>query len=226
MSASSVAIKGTKSGIILVLDHTMDFEQLKSEIAQKFRQSSDFLGNAAIALSIEGRNLTDEQQRQVLDIIHENSMLNVICIVETDPTKEALMACSLEERLMALSINTGQFYKGTLRSGQTIEFETSVIVLGDVNPGAKVKSKGNIIVLGSLKGNAYAGAAGNENAFIMALDMAPVNIQIADLHARPSEEEKPKKNQPKEPKIVYVENGNIYIEPFSRDVMNDIRYFK
>lgn len=225
MSTSSVVIKGTKSGIILVLDHTMDFETLKLQIAEKFRQSSDFLGNASIALNFEGRKLTDDEQRQVLDIIHDNSKLNVVCIVETDPAKEKLMQRSLEEKLMELTTNTGQFYKGTLRSGQVAEFETSVIILGDVNPGAKIVSKGNIIVLGSLKGNAYAGAAGNDKAFIMALDMAPVNIQIADLFARPSEEKQPK-NQPKEPKIVYVENGNIYIEPFSRDVINDIHYFK
>lgn len=225
MSANSVVIKGTKSGIILVLDHTMDFENLKLEIAQKFRQSADFLGNASIALSFEGRKLTDDEQRQVLDIIRDNSRLNVVCIVETDPVKEEIMARSLEERLMEISTNTGQFYKGTLRSGQVVEFETSVIILGDVNPGAKVVSKGNIIVLGSLKGNAYAGAAGNDKAFIMALDMVPVNIKIADLYARPTEE-KQLKNQPKEPKIVYVENGNIYIEPFSRDVINDIHYFK
>ena len=76
-----------------------------------------------------------------------------------------------------------------------------------------------------MKGNAYAGAAGNSDAFILALDMSPVNIQIADLYARPDEERQPK-NQPKEPKIVYVENGNIYIEPFSRNVLKDIHYFK
>lgn len=225
MSASNVVIKGTKSGIILVLNHTMDFETLKLEIAEKFRQSADFLGEAAIALSFEGRGLSEEEQRQILDIIHENSRLNVVCVVETDPVKEKLMQRSLEERLMELSTNTGQFFKGTLRSGQVAEFETSVIVLGDVNPGAKIVSKGNIIVLGALKGNAYAGAAGNDKAFIMALDMAPVNIQIADRFARPAEE-KQKRKQPKEPKIVYVENGNIYIEPFSRDVVNDIHYFK
>lgn len=226
MSASSVVIKGTKSGIILVLDSTMDFESLKVQIADKFRQSSSFLGNASIALSFEGRKLTDEEQRQILDIIHDNSQLNVVCVVETDPVKGKMLERSLEERLMELSKNTGQFYKGTLRSGQVLEFETSVIILGDVNPGAKIVSKGNIIVLGALKGNAYAGVAGNSDAFILALDMSPVNIQIADLYARPSEDDMPAKNQPKEPKIVYVEDGNIYIEPFSRNVMKDIHYFK
>ena len=91
MRASSVVIKGTKSGIILVLDHTLDFDTLKVQIADKFRQSSDFLGNANIALSFEGRKLTEEEQKEILDIIHDNSMLNVICIAETDPAKEKLL---------------------------------------------------------------------------------------------------------------------------------------
>lgn len=225
MRASSVMIKGTKSGIILVLDHALNFDTLKVQIADKFRQSSDFLGNTSIALSFEGRKLTEEEQKEILDIIHDNSNLNVVCVAETDPAKARILECSLEERLMELSTNTGQFYKGTLRSGQVLEFETSVIVLGDVNPGAKIVSKGNIIILGSLKGNACAGAAGNGNAFILALDMSPVNIQIADLYARPDEEKRSKK-EPNEPKIVYVENGNIYIEPFSKDVLKDIHYFK
>ena len=80
MSASSVVIKGTKSGIILVLDDTIDFESLKLQVAEKFYQSADFLGNATIALSFEGRDLTEEEQKQVLDIIHDNSNLNIVCI--------------------------------------------------------------------------------------------------------------------------------------------------
>ena len=65
MRASSVVIKGTKSGIILVLDHALDFDTLKVQIADKFRQSSDFLGNANIALSFEGRKLTEEEQKEI-----------------------------------------------------------------------------------------------------------------------------------------------------------------
>lgn len=56
--------------------------------------------------------------------------------------------------------NTGEFYKGTLRSGQVLKCDTSIVIIGDVNPGAKIIAKGNIVILGSLKGNAYAGAAG------------------------------------------------------------------
>ncbi|MDK2808041.1 MAG: septum site-determining protein MinC [Clostridiales bacterium] len=220
----SVMIKGTKSGIILVLDQSIDFESLKEQIADKFRTSSDFLGEATMALSFEGRVLSNDEQMEVLDIIHQNSRLHIVCVVETNPQTEALLEKSLQEKLFEMNANSGQFYKGNLRSGQVLESETSIIVIGDVKPGAKVVSKGNIIVLGSLKGNAFAGASGNENAFVLALDMSPVQIRIADVLGRAPDEVT--KTPQRETKVAYIENGNIYIEPFTKDVMDDIRFFK
>jgi septum site-determining protein MinC len=121
---------------------------------------------------------------------------------------------------MELSNNSGQFYKGILRSGASLEFETSVIIIGDVNHGARVVSKGNIIVLGSLKGNAFAGATGNTNAFVVALDMNPTQIRIADTIARAPD--KPVKAEVKEAKIAFLEEGNIYIEPLNKNILSDI----
>lgn len=218
-----VMIKGTKSGIILVLDADTDFSVLKNEIAQTFSTSAGFFGDALMALSIEGKKLTNEEQSEILQIIRDNSNLKIACVVESDPEKEAKLKKSLEEKLLELNTNSGQFYKGNLRSGQVLEAETSIIVIGDIKPGAKVISKGNIIVLGSLKGNAYAGASGNHNAFVMALDMAPMQIRIADTIARSPD--KPEKEFAKETKIAYIEDGNIYIEPFTKDVVNDIHFF-
>ena len=65
-----------------------------------------------------------------------------------------------------------------------LESVSSVVIVGDVNPGAKIISQGNIIVLGALKGNAYAGAAGDSNCFIVALEMDPIQIQIGDILAK------------------------------------------
>lgn len=219
---NSVMIKGTKSGIIVVLDSSISFDEVKEAVAEKFHSSAEFLGNATMAISFEGREVSNDEQRELLDIIHENSMLNIVCIVETNPKTEEIFHKSLEEKLMELHANTGQFYKGNLRSGQVLESETSIIVIGDVKPGAKVVSKGNIIVLGALKGNAFAGAAGNENAFVLALDMSPMQVRIADIIAR-SPDETPKKAV-KETKVAYIENGNIYIEPFTKDAVNDIQF--
>lgn len=217
---NSVIIKGTKSGIIVVLDSSMDFEELKQNVAAKFKESSKFLGNAAMALSFEGRELSNDEQRKLLDTINANSDLRIVCIVDTDKEKEELFSKSLNERLMELQSNTGQFYKGNLRSGQVLEVESSIIVIGDVNNGAKVVSKGNVIILGSLKGNVFAGASGNSNAFVVALDMEPVQIRIADIIARAPD--KKSKEVKREAKIAFVDDGNIYIEALNKSVLNDI----
>lgn len=223
---NSVIIKGTKSGIILVLDSSLDFAELKEKIRTKLQASAAFLGDAAMALSFEGRTLSDKEQREILDIIDATTDLNIVCITETDERKQAIMEKSLNDRLMELNSNTGQFYKGNLRSGQVLEVATSIIILGDVNPGAKVVSTGNIIVLGALKGNAYAGVSGNQNAFVLALDMAPVQVKIAEVIARcPDQPNIPAKNNVRNTQIAYLEDGNLYIEPLSRDVINDIHLF-
>lgn len=217
---NSVMIKGNQSGIIVVLDADLDFEELKSNIAEKFKASAKFLGNANVAVTFEGRELTTENEREILDIISENSDLNVICVVDLDAEKEKIFKQCLNDKLMELSNNTGQFYKGNLRSGQVLEFETSIIIIGDVNAGAKVVSKGNVIILGALKGNVFAGASGNQNSFVVALSMDPVQIRIGDIIARSPDEKT--KDVSKEAKIAYVEDGNIYIESISKDVLNDI----
>ena len=208
---NSVVIKGNKHGIVVVLDADMEFSELKEHIATKFKDSAKFLGNAKMAISFEGKKLSDAQQREVLDIIAENSDLHVICIVDNDPEQDAKFEKCLNDKLVELSNTTGQFYKGNLRSGQVLETETSIIVIGDVNPGASVISKGNIIVLGALKGTVFAGATGNENAFVLALDMYPVQIRIADTIARSPDN--PIKDENREAKIAFLEEGNIYIEP-------------
>lgn len=217
---NSVVIKGNKSGIALILDKELSFVELKKEIAKKFQESAKFLGKAEIALSLEGRNLTNEQEREILDIINENCDLKIVCLIDTDKEREAIYKKRLDEKLMELSQNTGQFFKGNLRSGRVAEFDTSVVILGDVKPGAKVISKGNIVVLGSLKGNAFAGASGNQKSFIVALDMEPVQIRIGDVIARAPDEAK--KESVQEAKIAFVEGGNIYIEPLDKEALNDI----
>ena len=237
---NTVMIKGNKSGIVLVLDKDLDFAVLKKDIAEKFKETSKFLGKANMAISFEGRTLSDQQQQEILDIISDNSELKITSVVDKNQKREEVSKKSVEEKLTELNSNAGQFYKGNLRSGQVLEVETSVVVIGDVNVGAKVVSKGNIIIIGNLKGNAFAGAGGNKNAFVLALGMQPIQIRIADFIARAPDKQdkglfkersffgrkKEKKQQAdatqQEIKIAYVEGETIYIEPLSKDVLNEI----
>lgn len=218
---NSVMIKGNKYGINLVLSPEVPFEELRQLVAEKFKESSKFFENAKMAISFEGRKLTTEQQKEILDIISENTDMHIVCVMENDPETEETFKKTVEQKLMELSNNSGQFYKGILRSGASLEFETSIVIIGDVNHGASIVSKGNIIVLGSLKGNAFAGATGNTNAFVVALDMSPTQIRIADTIARAPD--KPLKEEVKETKIAFLEEGNIYIEPLNKNILHDIK---
>ncbi len=74
--------------------------------------------------------------------------------------------------------------RGTLRSGDHLEAEASVLVLGDVNPGARVSAGGHVLVWGRLRGMAHAGCRGDAQARIVALQLRPLQLRIAGTVAR------------------------------------------
>ena len=73
-----------------------------------------------------------------------------------------------------------KFHRGSLRCGQKLEFEGSLVILGDVNNGAEVIAGENIVVLGILRGLAHAGAKGNTKAIIAANLIESPQIRIAN----------------------------------------------
>ena len=72
----------------------------------------------------------------------------------------------------------------TVRSGGEIRHPGTVVILGDLNPGSIVVADGDILVWGRLRGIAHAGAGGNSTCLIMALQMEPTQLRIADYVAR------------------------------------------
>lgn len=74
-----------------------------------------------------------------------------------------------------------KFHRGSLRSGQKLEFEGSIVIIGDVNGGAEVISGENVIILGSLRGLAHAGAKGNKKAIIAAEKIESPQLRIANI---------------------------------------------
>ncbi len=232
-----VTIKGTKSGIILVLDPNTEFDVLKKEIASKFNEASTFLGKNNMGLIIRGKELSDDEQSEVADIISDNSDLTITCIIDEQSEMEKIFknaASQSEHETVAVPEsepvetepsaieynydNSAFIHTGNLRSGQDISCEQSVVVLGDVKPGANVTSYGSIFILGELRGNAFAGAGGDRNAIVMALELNPLQVRIADAIAiSPDAEKGPKLRFKKkkimtsvhEPEVAYIENGHI-----------------
>ncbi|MBW4574655.1 MAG: septum site-determining protein MinC [Aphanothece sp. CMT-3BRIN-NPC111] len=79
------------------------------------------------------------------------------------------------------------YLETTVRSGIEIRHSGTVVVMGDVNPGGSVVAAGDILVWGRLRGIAHAGAFGNSQCRIMALQMEPTQLRIADYMARAPE---------------------------------------
>ena len=102
-----------------------------------------------------------------------------------------------------------KFYKGNMRSGQKIEFEGSLVILGDVNGGAEVIAGENIVVLGHLRGLAHAGAKGNKKAIIAAQEIDCPQIRISNI-VKEIEREEVETEQ--ECKYAYIENDKIVME--------------
>lgn len=222
--AQPVIIKSNKYGINLILDPDIPFGELLSRIADKFSESEKFFKNARMAISFDGRTLSEEEEYQILDAIAETTSIHVICIIDNDEIREQYTKHKIDQYLAEESGNTGRFYKGTLRSGQVLECETSIIIIGDVNPGAKIISTGNIVILGALKGMAYAGASGNEECFVVALDMCPMQIKIGNVIGRSEDKgilasirERKNKKAAAEPQVATVSGGHILIEPLTKN---------
>jgi septum site-determining protein MinC len=79
------------------------------------------------------------------------------------------------------------YLETTLRSGSDIRHNGTVVILGDLNPGSSIIAEGDILVWGRLRGVAHAGSKGNSRALILALQLEPTLLRIADFVARAPE---------------------------------------
>lgn len=218
----ALVIKSFPNGIALHLNAELPFERILEEIGYKFSDARNFFGNATRALSIEGRPVTDMEELRILDAIRENSDLNILCIVEKDEAADANYVDALSRAQERLAAETdGQFLRGDLGDGETLEMVNSIIMLGDVYPGSTIISAKNIIILGGLYGRAYAGVNGREGAFIAAFEMEPERIKIGDFKYNPNTKQARWRIRPKvQPKIAYIKNDRIVFEALTKDFLN------
>lgn len=217
-----VIIKSFPNGIALYLNEELPFEKVLEEIGYKFSDARNFFGAATMALSIEGRILTDMEEIMVLETIRENSDLNIACIVGRDETanRNYVKALAHAEQKAAEEAN-GQFFRGDLKNREVVETENSIIMLGDVYPGSTVISAKNIIILGGLYGKAYAGGNGREEAFIAAFEMMPEKLKIGDFKYIQNTKQSKWGIKPKvRPKIAYVKNDRIVFEALTKDMLS------
>jgi len=204
-----VLFKGTKDGITILFQEDTPFDALCEQLKKKVDEAGKFFDNVKTSIAFKGRSFSQDEEDILLKIIIENTTMD-IAFVKTD-NEEVKQLSSLLAKEMALH-NLTKYHKGSLRNGQKIEFDGSVVVVGDVNPGAEIKASGNIIVLGQLKGVAHAGCKGMLDAFVSAIYMAPVQLRIADIITRFPEENK---KGTKPPEYAFIQDGQIFVMALS-----------
>ncbi len=105
-----------------------------------------------------------------------------------------------------------KIYDGSLRAGNRLEYEGTIIVLGDVNSGAEVISGENVIVLGIIRGLAHAGASGNKEAIIICNEIDAPQIRIADIVKEMGKTEEVEGQQKVKRKRAYIKRNQIILE--------------
>ena len=109
-----------------------------------------------------------------------------------------------------------KYIKQTIRSGQVINYEGNVVIIGDCHPGSEIIAFGDITVWGVLSGIAHAGSAGNKKARVRALKMNAIQLRIANCYSR----------RPDSLNTVFIEKTNSFTPEEARIINNEIVVFK
>lgn len=105
------------------------------------------------------------------------------------------------------------YHVGTVRGGQSLQNAGNIVVVGDVNPGAELVATGDIVVFGSLRGVAHAGAGGDADARVFALDLSATQLRIATCIAA---DDSHAKKTSVVPEAAVVRDGRIVIVAYDR----------
>lgn len=235
----SITIKSMGDSINILLGENVGFEAIAEELRKKVSDAKQFFEGASTNVSFQGRKLSDIEEQALLNIITSETTMDVtlvdyeapvfptlppprptkerfadsVAIAEKPPPTDEPKAIKVTDR-QAISYKKSEtaYHNGGLRSGQSLKFNGSVVVLGDVNPGSEIVASGNVIVLGALKGMAHAGAGGDTSSFVSALALQPTQLRIANIITSIPSAPK-KKNEPPTPSIAYVKEGQVFVGP-------------
>ncbi len=128
-------------------------------------------------ICVTGKILKNKEIEEIREIITNE--------IEVDVSFDSPKVLGLHgiKKVFEKEVDTSEtkFCKGSLRSGQKIEFEGSLVILGDLNGGAEAIAGENIVVLGALRGLAHAGAKGNKKAIIATNVIDCPQLRIANI---------------------------------------------
>lgn len=174
---NSVSINLRTDEVVIKIDDNAKQEDVIEELDKKMKDLKKMYQDEKTPIRVTGKILTNKELEEIREII--KSKIDVEIKFDT-PTTLGLHSIT---RSYKKDVGTSEttFHKGSLRSGQRLEVEGSLIIIGDVNAGAEVIAADNIAVIGTLRGLAHAGAKGNKEAIIAASTLDAVQIRISNI---------------------------------------------
>lgn len=244
-ATASVNIKGRSGGILIEIGKG-PWPQIFATLTERLASAGNFFRNGKAALDVQARPMAEQELRQVVTLL-AGYALELALIKTTAPeTFQAALdlglaaqlegdngqpTASAQPALANLADEQHFVYCGHLRAGQVLQRSEHLIVVGDVNPGATIISDGDILVWGNLRGVAHAGGSGDRKAVIVALNLSPVQLRVADFIAiAPEAKEKRgwgrNRTSTKQPEIAYLANDQIVVEPWDASKFGGIAAFR
>ena len=227
MRENTVAIKGIKDGLLISLSPTEEWNLILSDLATRIDQQTSFFAGAKVTVDVGERPVPKDQLSSLKAVLDRRGINLWAVSSESRTTLDAAINLDLRTSNVGYvpSRNTedngaappagheedssqGMMIRRTVRSGRRILHQGHVVVFGDVNPGAEIIAGGDVIVWGRLRGNVHAGANGDENAVVCALDMIPNQLRIAG-HITTSPDDKRRKPRPE---TALIRDNQIVVE--------------
>ncbi|MCX8129231.1 MAG: septum site-determining protein MinC [Clostridia bacterium] len=220
MSEASVTFRATVNGLIIIMREEDSFENIYEQIEKKVASAGKFFKGASLSVKYRGKKLSKDEEIKISELMTTKTGAEIKSFEEDaeEPVKvqnpvPAQQKIKLRKYFFnGIDEGITKFYRGTVRSGQLINFDGNLVVIGDVNPGGEVVATGNVIIMGSLRGIVHAGADGNKSAIVVAFNLQPTQLRIADVITR-SPDEKSNKGA-SIPELAYVKDDTVYIERF------------
>lgn len=215
-----IGIKGIREGLLITLEEG-SWEETLPSLVEHLDANPDFFRGAHAILRLGARPLYAADLAHLRNILADRAIILQTVLSESEPTLNAARSLGLETALRSrepeetpldteLSGADAMVVRQTLRSGNSIQFPGSILVLGDVNPGAEIIAGGSVVVWGRLKGTVHAGAAGDETAIVCALDLSPMQLRIAG-HIATS----PPRRGISLPETAVLRDGQLHAEPWN-----------
>ena len=199
-----VSINLKKNQLLIKINENAEQREIIGDLKRKLPELKKLYKDDKTPIMVTGKVLKNKEIDEIQRIIKNKIDVEI----DFDMPKSLGLSSIKRTFSKEIAISETKFHRGSLRSGQKMETEGSLVIIGDVNSGAEVMASDNIVVLGALRGLAHAGAKGNKQAIIAAGILDTVQIRIANIVKEIDRDEEPLHKQA----YVFVEGENILIE--------------